>query len=130
MRKSAINDLTHFTPLLLTYTFLAYGGRKLVFVSGLDSSSKMAGETKYTNDIHVFELETSAWTRMADSPVVYTKALGAVSGDHLVLYGIVVEQESHAHGPGCRCDVGVHSVLNMKDNVWVDHYTPSQSSDM
>lgn len=89
----------------------------------------MTGKTKYTNDMHVFDLETSAWTRMADPPAEYAKVFGAVSGDHLVLYGTAREQETHAPGP-CGCDVGVHSVLNMKENVWVDHYTLSQSSDM
>ncbi|KAF9215333.1 hypothetical protein BGZ59_001653 [Podila verticillata] len=88
-----IPPVRHIAPI-----FSAYSGRKLVLAPGLAQGSKMAGETQYTSDIHVFDLETSAWTRMADPPVEYTKALGAVSGDHLVLYGTVLEQETHAHG--------------------------------
>lgn len=133
MRECTSNDLIHsFHYYFFFLKKKAYGGRKLVLASGFAPSGKMAfitGATKYTNDVHVFDLETFAWTRMADPPVEYTTAHGAVSGDHLVLYGTARQQETHAHGPGCRCDVGVHSVLNMKENVWADYYIPSRSSD-
>ncbi|KAF9430382.1 hypothetical protein BGZ94_007120 [Podila epigama] len=108
----------------------AFGGTKLMLAGG---SAKLTPEevkklgrldTSYIaeyygqqplRDVYMFDVATSEWTRMADGPVGYAGAACAVSGDHLVLYG--------------ETRLGTSaSILNMKDNIWVEAFHPQDDA--
>lgn len=128
---------------------LAYNGTKLVLSSGrhtlgwitvveqqdqvvftaggeqIGPTTTVKEEIEYFRDVYVIDQETSVWTRLANGPFRYTNFVAAVAGDHLVLYG------SHAGlirvRQMCGYDYSTKmAVLDLKENVWVDQFTPSQ----
>ncbi|KAG0086204.1 hypothetical protein BGZ92_008323 [Podila epicladia] len=110
----------------------AYGGTKLVAVGG-----KQKGDQKNNvepdmcdnlalSDMYTFDVKTSVWTKETTTPVGYTAAAYAVSGDHLVLYGGFSVSKNTS--PDIDCDFvynSTPSIYNMKTRTWVSTYMPS-----
>ncbi|KAG0020139.1 hypothetical protein BGZ82_011684 [Podila clonocystis] len=78
---------------------------------------------KALNDVFMFDVETSVWTKVSTTPVRYLGSACAVSGDSLILYGgfngyyldgLVRLSEND----------NVPSIYDMKKNIWVSTYIP------
>lgn len=84
---------------------------------------------EYCKDVYVLDLETSVRTRLADGPLEYMTFVSVVSGYHFVIYGD--HDGLRRKFKGYRYDHGAEmSVLDLKENVWVDQFTPSQDVQM
>ncbi|KAK3805812.1 MAG: hypothetical protein J3Q66DRAFT_359765 [Benniella sp.] len=92
----------------------AYGGKKLILAGGIDLEQKAAYQ-----DVYIFDVATSVWSRLADAP---RPALGpgcAVSGDSFLYWGGAKfnnATELNEEGP---------AILNLVSNTWGNRYTPS-----
>ncbi|KAF9395722.1 hypothetical protein CPC16_007237 [Podila verticillata] len=79
------------------------------------------------SDVYIFDIETSIWTMETTTPVGYSSAACAVSGDHLILYGgmsVVYNPHPDQYGSDFVAN-GTPSIYNMKTRTWVSVYTPS-----
>lgn len=152
MRPEVLTIIFYFCSAFITSS-IAYNGTKLVLsgrqriynwtrvveqedqvvftASGerIDSTACVIPEIERFRDVYILDLETSIWTRLADGPFAYTDFVTAVAGDHLVLYG------SHSGFMHVRqmdgYDYGAEiSVLNLKENAWVDRFTPSRDGNL
>ncbi|KAG0359873.1 hypothetical protein BG005_011930 [Podila minutissima] len=65
----------------------AYGGTRLVLAGGGNQSTPVAGESLVLSNVYMLDVATLVWTTLADAPSPYYKAICAVSGDNLILYG-------------------------------------------
>ncbi|KAG0028066.1 hypothetical protein BGZ81_005020 [Podila clonocystis] len=87
------------------------------------TSGSMEDFNKVLNDVFMFDVETSVWTKVTTTPVRYHGSACAVSGDSLILYGgyngyyldgLVRHSEND----------NVPSIYDMKKNIWVSTYIP------
>ncbi|KAG0341251.1 hypothetical protein BG000_009701 [Podila horticola] len=110
-----------------------YGGTKLVAVGGkrkIEWERNVDPEIRdnlVLSDIYMFDVETSVWTKETTTPVGYTAAACATSGDHLVLYGgysVSKDPSPDVDGDDFVCN-STTSIYNMKTRTWVSTYTPS-----
>lgn len=116
------------------FVFLqAYGGTKLVVVGGkrkVDLENIPYPEVRINHvlsDVYIFDIETSIWTMETATPIGYSSALCAISGDHLILYGgmsVVYNPHPDQYGSDFVAN-STTSIYNMKTRTWVSMYTPS-----
>ncbi|KAG0356703.1 hypothetical protein BG005_004351 [Podila minutissima] len=92
---------------------------------GDDFSSRrnsMEDFNRVLNDVFMFDVETSIWTKVSTTPVGYYGSACAVSGDSLILYGGY--KGYYSEGLGLSENNNVPSIYDMKKNTWVSTYIP------
>ncbi|KFH66566.1 hypothetical protein MVEG_07091 [Podila verticillata NRRL 6337] len=103
-------------------TLILAGGRK-VYQPPANNIFGSVGENPILNDVSAFDVETSTWTKLTETPNGYYLAACAVSGDSLILYG-GFDKLYPIPQPNIHND-NVPVIFNLKDKVWVANYTPS-----
>ncbi|KAF9336029.1 hypothetical protein BG006_009920 [Podila minutissima] len=103
-------------------TLILAGGQK-VYQPSTDNVIGSRGATPMLTDVSVFDVETSTWTKVTETPNAYYQAACAVSGDSLILYG-GFDKLYPIPQPNIHND-NVPVIFNLKDKVWVANYTPS-----
>ncbi|KAG0356704.1 hypothetical protein BG005_004352 [Podila minutissima] len=103
-------------------TLILAGGQK-VYQPPTDNIIGNPGPTPMLTDVSVFDVETSTWTKVTETPNGYYQAACAVSGDSLILYG-GFDKLYPIPQPNIHND-NVPAIFNLKDKVWVANYTPS-----
>ncbi|KAG0323475.1 hypothetical protein BG000_002641 [Podila horticola] len=79
--------------------------------------TSMDEHNQVANDVFMFDVETSVWTKVSTTPVGYYGSACAVSGDSLILYG-------GYKGLDMPENDDVPSIYDMKKNTWVSTYIP------
>ncbi|KAG0020140.1 hypothetical protein BGZ82_011685 [Podila clonocystis] len=103
-------------------TLILAGGQN-VFQPPTDNIIGKTGTSPMSTDVSVFDVETSTWTKVTQTPNGYYQAACAVSGDFLILYG-GFDKLYPIPQPNIHND-NVPAIFNLKDKVWVANYTPS-----
>ncbi|KAG0093773.1 hypothetical protein BGZ93_001909 [Podila epicladia] len=103
-------------------TLILAGGRK-AYQPPIDNIFGKSGPTPMLTDVSVFDVETSTWTKVTETPNGYYEAACAVLGDSLILYGGFSKMYPRPQ-PNIHND-NVPAIFNLKDKVWVANYTPS-----
>ncbi|KFH66585.1 hypothetical protein MVEG_07110 [Podila verticillata NRRL 6337] len=101
----------------------AYNGKNLVALGSLNSSSL----DQITRDVFVFDVASSAWFKVSETPVGHSNGVCAISGDMLVLYGGFQTPNAYPKKVGTP-NSNAPSIFNLKDKVWVDTYVPTSGS--
>ncbi|KAG0352698.1 hypothetical protein BGZ54_002620 [Gamsiella multidivaricata] len=101
----------------------AYGGTKLILAGGRSSTAPDDDTNAALNDVYLYDVATSVWTKMASAPSPHHGGVCAVSGDSFIIWGgysaysnnneVIVANED---GP---------AIFNMSSNTWGTTYTPT-----
>ncbi|KAF9574514.1 hypothetical protein EC968_006319 [Mortierella alpina] len=89
----------------------AYGGKKLILAGG--------ASLRGADEVHIFDVATSVWTKTSSKPTGYFTAACAVAGDSLILWG---------GGHGAPGNDGGPIVLDIPSGKWGTKYTPGPAS--
>ncbi|KAG0097620.1 hypothetical protein BGZ93_002365 [Podila epicladia] len=128
----------------------AAGGKKIVMAGGLRSTSlnvappgtgtvtayptatptdgtRAAPPTNYNDvlsEVFIFDIDTSTWSKVGDTPVGFYGSICAVTGDNLIFYGGYNQYSElprrfvyNANKP---------YIFNLKDNTWVTDFVPAK----
>ncbi|KAI9231353.1 MAG: hypothetical protein BYD32DRAFT_214618 [Podila humilis] len=97
--------------------------------TGYDNPSRgnSMDANQVVNDVFMFDVKTSVWSKVSTTPVGYYGSACAVSGDSLILYGGFKYYDcdkSITYGNGYTENDNVPSIYDMKKNSWVSTYIP------
>jgi len=102
------------------------GGKQIVDQKGIPGP--IWRENQVLSDVYMFDVKTSVWAKETSTPVGYSAAGCAVSGDHLILFGgfsLSYATLSENHGSEYDANSDTPSIYNMRTRTWVSDYIPS-----
>lgn len=107
---SGDHSLFHPISRIAARSTLAHGGKKLILAGGQNLD-----QTAVYNDVYIYDVATSVWSKLADAPRAARGPACAVSNDDFIFWGGLGVSTSSNEGP---------AILDITANTWGSSYTP------